>query len=378
MQKEQNDEIDLLSLIQTIWDGKWIIIIATILTTIIGILYIISIPSSYEIKSTITNDKQNIFIKYKSVNDILKETNMYPSVNISETFQINGDVILEMFFNEFNDYEEMINVLKENKFVSDKIKNVNDYEARKILVSYSNKFKIVKPVNKHKDYKINFRWHDVDEGTLLIDRAFQITLKNVKEKLLIHIKSLASSIDYKNQRIKNSLTNKLKTNKEVYDLSIAKRKLYLTENSKVAKELGIEQSISFVNKDTSNILLMSENYPYYLRGYKAIDKEIDLIEKRSEKENSLMTNGYIETTKKLMLIEKDNKSNDLRNAAKFIVGDNIKNWINFNLEFAKVKNLKKQNLYFLISVFLGLFIGVFYVLLAKSLRERTKIVDNPN
>ena len=89
-----------------------------------------------------------------------------------------------MFVNEFNDYEEMISVLSKNKFVSDKIKNLDDYEKRKVLVSLSSKFKVGGPEKKDKD-KIYFRWHDVDEGIQLFDKALQLTLINVKNRLLM-------------------------------------------------------------------------------------------------------------------------------------------------------------------------------------------------
>ena len=77
---------------------------------------------------------------------------------------------------------------------------------------------------------------------------------------------------------------------------------------------------------------------------KAIDKEIQIIKERSEKDNVLMADGYLKTKKKLLLVMNDNRPNELRDAVKIIVNDDINNWINFNLEFAKTKNLKKSKL----------------------------------
>ena len=47
MQQEQNDEIDLLTFLTTIWDGKWKIFITTIATFTIGVLYAFHTPNLF-------------------------------------------------------------------------------------------------------------------------------------------------------------------------------------------------------------------------------------------------------------------------------------------------------------------------------------------
>ena len=186
MQQDQNDEIDLLTFLLTIWDGKWKIVITTIVTFTIGTLYTINIPNSYEISSTLSNDNQNVFIKYKSLNDILQESRSieYGTPDVSDKFEINGDVIVEMFTKEFNDYEEMISVLNKNDYVVNKIKNLNDFEKRKALVNFANRFKIIKETkNKVSNLKIVFKWHNIDNGISLTNKALKLTMLNVRDKL---------------------------------------------------------------------------------------------------------------------------------------------------------------------------------------------------
>ena len=55
-------------------------------------------------------------------------------------------------------------------------------------------------MNKNKDLKIVFEWHDIDDGIALIDRALKLTLIKVRNKLLMDVKSLASSLDSENKR----------------------------------------------------------------------------------------------------------------------------------------------------------------------------------
>ena len=61
---------------------------------------------------------------------------------------------------------------------------------------------------------------------------------------------------------------------------------YLKEQSAIAKELNIiDNQIDNVNLTQSSVSLNinTADIAYYLRGYKAIDKEIDLIENRDYK-----------------------------------------------------------------------------------------------
>ncbi len=386
MQVDQNTEIDLFSFFQTIWDGKWKIIITTLFATTFGSIYILTTPNLYEVTSPIVNNNQNVFIKYKSLNDTLKESSQL--LYDSEPFELDGNVIIEMFVTEFNDYEEMINVLGKSEFVQNKVQNLSNIEKRKILVKLANKFKIVNNyrTNKLKNNDFNreiiFRWHDKDEGILLIDKALKLTLINVQNKLSMNVKSLASSLENQIQRQITSLKSQLNITREIYELSTAKKKLYLIEQSKIAKELGIENNafdLSLLKQKSPLNLVLPQpqilekfDNQYYLRGFKAIDKEIQLLNARSEKDKDLMADEYLKIKKKLLLAESDNKPNELRDAVKIIVNDDINNWIDFNLEFSEIKNLKKSSVIISFSIIIGLMMGIFGVFLLNSIKERKK------
>ena len=170
-----------------------------------------------------------------------------------------------------------------------------------------------------------------------------------------------------NKRKKASLNIEINSIRTLNKLMNAKRTRYLIEQSDIAKELGIEKN------QLDKLTIESPNYPYYLRGYKAIDKELELIKKRSNQDNDLMSKGYIDLKRKLIRIEKDIRSKQLKDANETIKQDNISNWVNFNLDLAEIENLKKSNLLLLISILAGGILGVSYVLISKSFRERKNI-----
>lgn len=52
----QNDEIDLLELFITLWQGKWVIIAVTALSAMLCALYFMLTPAQFEAKITVIND----------------------------------------------------------------------------------------------------------------------------------------------------------------------------------------------------------------------------------------------------------------------------------------------------------------------------------
>ena len=282
----------------------------------------------------------------------------------------------------------MITILSENDYVKDKIKNFDEKEKRAALFDFAKNFSIKILDNdpellfKNNNSELHFNWHKVSEGSLLFDKALDLTLINVQKSLLTEIDNIAKSIDLENQRKIASLKVKLKSTLTINDLMNVKKRRYLLEQSKIAKELGIEKNRLNI---TSNVTI-SENaepqrynqefnvkdsyYPYYLRGFKAINKEIELIENRSENENKLMSEGYLALKHALILVEKDNRSKYLREAMKTLENDNISKWVSFNFELAEVQNIKNTHLHILLSIILGGILGMFYVLLIKAFKNR--------
>ena len=187
------------------------------------------------------------------------------------------------------------------------------------------------------------------------------------------VKSLASSLDSYNKRRITSLENQLDITREIYKLSIAKRTLYLTEQYKIAKELGMENNPK--NFFPNLIFPISKEIPqsqHYFRGFKAIDKELQLLKERSQQDKDLMADGYVQIKEELLIVENDNTPNALRDAANVIINDDINSWVNFNFEFAEIKNLKQSKLFIFLSTIIGIIIGTLGVLLANAIKNIKK------
>ena len=396
-----NDEIDLLLFMEMLWHGKWKIIIFIIIFFLFGLIYSFQKSNSFIITSKIQTGKPSNFVEFMPINNVLDENQLLLSENNSNGYIISPSSIFKSVLDEFSDYEELMHVLSEDSFVENRIKNFEDSDKQKILYGYAKSFTLSPPTNASEETKetfysssfsdVSFTWHDVDNGILLLESAFNLSLKNVQKNLLRDIEKLALSIDLKKQRELEKLQNEINIIKKGQELENARRIQYLIEQSLIAKELDIDVSQldanALLQTQMSSLSLQSENnsisvavdpsdFPFYLRGYLAIDKEIAIINNRSADEQLLAASGYNDIRKKILLLENDKSSSQLKKFLKIIESNNPKDWVNYNFKMSNSKSLNNFNTNIILSILLGFIAGVIYVIISNSINKRKQATTN--
>ena len=380
MSQKYDDEIDLFELFETIWDGKWKIILTTFVAAVMGVVFVAVKPNSFEVTTTIQSGKQPVFLKYTSLNELLKNEGMLYQLEENPNGYIFDDAsVFKMFISEFNDYEEMIDAIGSSEFVQKSIKDLDDNNKQRALINFAKAFELKAPSNNEKNSALSFVWHDATEGVKLLNDAIRQTLSNTKNISVSNVNELADAVDIKNTRKLEQLQTKLILIKENQIDKDNKRIQYLLEQSAIAKELGIEtnrldtNALSQSSQNAISLSVNSNDVPFYLRGYKAIDKEIALIESRSDEQRLLLADGYVQTMEEIVSLETDLSSSQLRNASAVIANDNPNDWVQFDLEIADVKSQKKSMLYLALSIVLGGMVGVMYVLISNAVRKRKEV-----
>ena len=368
MNQVQDDEIDLFELFQTLWDGKWKIILTTFVAAIIGVVFSVVKPNSFEVSAPLQNGRTSVFIPYTPINDLLK-INQF-------SLLIDQNSLFKMFIVEFNDYEEMVDVVGTSELVQKSIKDLDVDDKKKALIGFAKAFELKAPSNNEENWTLSFEWHDDLEGMRLFNDAIEQTLLSVKNDAKDSLNELANSIETRNTLTLESLNNDLGTLIENQKRTDNQRLQYLSEQSVIAKELGIE-----MNKLDSNALSQSPNnsislsvnsdeIPYYLRGYRAINTEIRLIKNRTDEDRLLTAEGYVETLEKIRTVERDLAPYHLRKTSELIANDNPNDWVEFDLAMADVKSQKKSKRYVALSIVLGGMVGAMYVLISNAVRKR--------
>ena len=161
------------------------------------------------------------------------------------------------------------------------------------------------------------KWENLDEVDDILQNTINLTLNNLEKSIY---KKLDQDLEKKK---KLSFTDHMK-------------KLdYLKQQRWIAKELNISDPTYGYTGE-----------PYYLRGYVAIDKEIEIIQEMQHKKFD-----YIE--QEINSLKKESID-----------------WITYDINSTKVKILKNTKLILLISIFFGLIVGAVYVLIDNSLKSK--------
>ena len=372
-----DDEIDLVELFQTIWDGKWKIIATTFIAAIIGVVFSVVKPNSFEVSTPIQIGKQSVFLQYTPLNDLLKKEGMlFDNETNPNGYSIDSDSIFKQFVIEFNNYEELIDAVSSSEYVKETIEDYDDIDKNKALIEFAKSFELRAPSKSDENWFLFFEWPDDIEGVRILNDAMQKMLLNIRNDSKSDIDELATAIEIRNTQELEILRNELILIQEKIIVRNKKRIQYLIEQSEIAKELGIEtnrldaNALSQSSQNGISLSVSSNDVPFYLRGYRAIDKEISLIQMRTEEEKLLSASGYLEIKEKIFSLEKDLSSSQLRNASEVIAIDDPNDWVEFDLAIAEIKSQKKTILYVALSIVIGGIIGAIYVLISSAIRKR--------
>lgn len=400
MTTNQNDELNLLHLFETLWKKKFTLFFITLISLCLGIFYTVNQKNTFQVSTPIYYSNQSLFIKYRVINEVLKENgytvNQEYTVNQSvliKNYLVDAKSIFDKFVVEFQDYEEVSAVLENNKFVKESIKNLSKVDQKNKLISLAKSFKILTPSDKNKKDLLSFSWHNDAEGRRIFKEAISMTLENVKKTLIKDVILLAESMREKNKRLIQRIKNQISLTEYSMELEIKKRIQFLNEHYNLAKEMNIESNLLYphsnvqanqvkvmpskalknaLNFDDEYFLTYDHNYnnlPYYLRGYKTIKKEIELLKSRSNEQQLLMSSGYINLTKKLLALEQNSTPAQLKKIADGIKDDVSDKWVKFNFDLADNKTQGKPFIYIILSLVVGLLIGFSYIILNSSLNK---------
>ncbi len=345
------NNISLFELLKSIWDGKIKIILVTIILTLVGIGYNYSLPdkvNTFKYSLKINSSDNSEFIKFVPIYNFLntaesdltgigltglKDPGSVRSFSPKNQKLLNEKMV-DKFIQELMDFEELILALKSDETITKKISELSIKDQEKILFNYAKSFSIDVP-NEDSIKVLNFLWkgqQDIVPG--IIEKTLSLTLNNL---IVSFYKELDDLLNIKINAVVNQ----------------DKRKVaYLLEQSAIAKKLNIsDNQVDIINLAQSNVSFnMNTIDAYYLRGFKAIDMEIRLIEGRKYEFFQ-----YLE--EELSKIKKQKTK-----------------WIDYNIYLLEKKLMADQvensPISLKILVVLGLILGILYTLILNVIKSR--------
>ena len=366
-----DDEIDLGKIILDLWEGKWKIITSTIIAFIISLGFVFFKPQpSYRAITEI-----------KPISSI--DARKYNSLNSFDFFKITPQTLLNLYIEQVESKSLFIDVIKDLEiYKKSDYDTEEDYDnailtlVSEIEVLFPNDNDNRKNEDNRKYHQILFSHTDQELWKNILTEFHKINQEFLREEFIDSFNQKILLERSKNKFDLEDIEKNINAQKIVYNLKIQNRLAFLEEQAQLARTLGIKKNtFETQNFDSKNFTItnIDTNSPFYLRGYESIEKEIALIKSRKEEKNYI--NELVELEQKKYLLNEDK---NLERIEKLFLNTPVtqkENFVaaNLNIAEAKFKYDNIQNYTILIvAIFLGLFVGSFYVLISNALKNRKK------
>jgi LPS O-antigen subunit length determinant protein (WzzB/FepE family) len=364
-----DDELDLVELAQTVWDGRWKIVAVVAL----------SVLSVFGYQTIQSQPNFEALTEIKPITSV--EAERYRQSNALGFFEVTPNTLLNLYIEQLDErtlFEEAI-----HKYQLLDIENFEDKQAYdEAVIALASSIEILPPINvdgtEREDVKrfwtIGFEYNDdakwkkvllsVDSLAnqsvqRILQQRFRTSLSVAKQKQIFELEDLDLLI-----------TNAL----EDYERTTSDRLAYLSEQASIARKLGVAkntieaQTFSAQNGMIANV---ETKRPFYLRGYEAIEKEIELIKSRTKKE--AFVSGLLELEQKQRTLKQDKtlERADILFASTPIMSTNDFSDVSVTVDATEIED--KKMLMLALSVVIGGMVGVFYVFFSSAVRKRKEV-----
>ena len=387
-------EIDLFSLIEIIWRGKWKVVSTMAFCLFLAISFEdLILDKTFTATTIIKPINSNDYDKYSLFNSsqkiISKKSEKKNKIIVGEEevevvqkkeeetniFEITPKSLLNYYIEQIEEGSILeTGIEKYNLINRDDFGSEDNY--RDAIEKFASEIKILRPIEEN-----NERLNHILTGKYDNEIKWRKFLAFVNDEVNKKVKSnlnnrFATIVSVNNQRKKfliKDLEIDIDNVKKDYEINIKKRLAFLKEQAAIAKKLDIKKdTFSFQNFNTENTFMSNDqkSSPFYRRGYLAIEEEIILIKNRNNKHNFIKDLIEIEQQKRALEQDKTLER------ALYLFKTTPLNEKDFKATLVKVSTTNfeinnKKNLFYVLALILGSIIGVIYVLIANALKNRS-------
>ena len=416
---QTSDEIDLIQLIETVWDGKWkiIAITATCVLSVMGFLTLGPVPSfvaTTEIKQILAADVEGyhqsnalgFFAVYRGIEardeaqlstrdrdrdrDRVRDRQRDREI---EKEEIPSAVLDRLFIEQLGNRPLLVSIFKKHELLArEGFDSDRDYELA--LSQLAATISILPPVKEddtqrgesRRHWTLKFKFNDQGKWLATLADLKDTANKNVRNAVKLRFDNLLASAKQKRAFDIEDLDAQISVLIAAYDSETASRIARLTEQAVIARKLGISkqtsipqpsmyQSLNTQGEESLDVWTrkIESETTLYLRGYDALEKEIELIKARQDKRKFI--EGLLPLEKKKLALLKDQiPERAERFFAETPVGISEDfQAASFDVEATEFQYTRKDTKMFALATVFGGMIGVAYVLIASARRGRREV-----
>ena len=379
----KSDEIDLIEVIINIWNNKLKITTITAIFIIISAgLYFVSKPSlnaKTEILP-ITILENNLYSPYNSLIAPQTESDDKKIISQQKLININKGYLLNLFLEELQTKAIIQEAVKKYQLI-DQSKFNDENEYLEAIEKYALSLDLLRPVNvdgsdrgeTRLNWIIEFEINDKNKYEKALSFVESEINKNIKRYLKENFNITLNNLKLLKQFKLEDFNQLIEFAKNDYDAETDNRLAFLREQALIARKLNIaNNTLDVENFSTPSGVISNVQTatPYYMRGYSMIEKEIELIETRTNKDAFTKNLLDLEKQKRDLLQDKSlERIEVLFNSTPIVNGNNFKaasiiyKDTEYKASFSYIKAV-------LFAGIFGIIFGTFYVLTSNAIQQR--------
>jgi len=379
----ESDEIDLIEVIVIIWNNKLKITTITAIFIIISAGLYLAIKPPLNAKTEIlpiTIFENNLYSPYNSLLAPQAQSDDEKIMQQQKLNNINQGYLLSLFLEALKTRKIIIEAIKKYQLI-DQSKFNDENEYLEAVEKYALSLDLLRPINvdgsKRGETRLNwiieFKINDKDKYEMALSYIESEINKNIQKYLRTNFDITLSNLKLLDQFKLEDLELKIKNVKNDYDTETINRLAFLREQALIARKLNIvNNTLEVENFSTPSGVISNVQTatPYYMRGYSMIEKEIELIETRTNKDAFTKNLLDLEKQKRDLLTGKSlERVEELFNSTPIVNGNNFKaaNIIYKDTKYEASFSLIKAVLF---AGIFGIIFGMFYVLISNAIQQR--------
>jgi LPS O-antigen subunit length determinant protein (WzzB/FepE family) len=362
-----DDEIDLVELFATLWEGKW---------KIFGVASA-AIFGSFLFQ--VVQGPQN-FVATTEVRPISStQAELYRASNALGFFGVTPESLISRYVEEL---EERI-AIEEATLTAGLISRegfVSEQDFSDAVSAFVSSIEIVLPTDDEIESRINQRFviirgefNDEVKWREMLSLIDEFATTSVQLKLQESFQSSMAVAQQERSFLLEDLSLRIENLLSDYNRVTSDRLAYLREQAEIARELDVATNtleVQTYNAQNSIVAAVNTNIPFYLRGYEAIEKEIQLIESRQDA--TAFVDGLLAVEQEKRDVLQDRTLERAASLWDLTPAATQGGFSAASMRIAETNFEVKQNrsLVFALAGIIGAFIGIVVVLFSSALRKR--------
>ena len=377
MHNDPHDEIDLLELFDILWHQKLTIIGVTALASALALLAFIFTPVKYEGELRISALDTSQIAAYATLNDTPGLSR--PIYAEGALIGQEGVILSENLFQSVLDEIAKGQVFGRAHEISDPFfQNFtgSQRQLREALNKVGSNYRFTPNDESETSGTLNFVTAEPETTEFILKQAFKLMNENIRRDNLAAVNALQKSIETSLAFAIEEIEAAIDSAQSNYRIEMTAYLAKLREQAAIAREVNITGTQSASSNGPQIGFRLDNESPLYFRGYKALEKEIKLIENRGSGDDLRpFIDGYSELASQLQRLKDDKRLDRLATgiAVSPLADSALFKPANVELDNIVYKPSLNKGVILLLIAFLTLIVTSAFVLFRHFLSEQSKV-----